>query len=552
MLSFLRIGLLLLPLTLAAALADLDEEVRRIATELRCAVCQNLSVADSPSELAQQMRGVILDQIKEGKTPEQIKAYFVSKYGEWILLAPSPKGLSLVLWVLPFVALVGGMVGVVLISRRWTRKKNSQHRSQTDPTLLERVRREIASGIGPSAGIESLSRTPRNLLLQEKAGFYSELRELEFDREAGRLGDTDYSELRRELEERAASVLERLESMPTGEPPSKSDVKELSAQPTVALGGSHRRWHLVVAGAFLLLFGIALGTLLTKSLRPRGSEGDSITGDFLTGTGQGRGGEGPQPQPSQSLASLLAQGRDAFGRQEWPRAIDAFKKALVIDPNAPEAHAYMGLILSQAGHADGALLAFDRALARDANFPLALWGKGLVLFHLNKDYASARGTWEKLLATVPSGKERDNLEQLIGEAKRLEKTGAPQAGPSQANRGSETGRLSGTITVASSLKNKLAPSDTLFIIVRRGMGGEGPPAAVKKISSPRFPLKFSIGAQDSMVPGTTLEGKLSISVRVDKDGNPGTRTAGDLIGVYNKNPVEVGQSSIDIIIDQAL
>src|SRR5262245_37713066 len=63
----------------ARAAADLDEQARQIAGELRCPVCQNLSVADSPSELAQQMRAVIVLQLKEGKTPEQIKAFFVSK-----------------------------------------------------------------------------------------------------------------------------------------------------------------------------------------------------------------------------------------------------------------------------------------------------------------------------------------------------------------------------------------------------------------------------------------------------------------------------------------
>src|SRR5205823_8557290 len=64
----------------AATAPDLEEQTRAIATELRCVVCQNLSVADSPSEMAQQMRGVVRDQLPEGKTPQEIKTYCVSKY----------------------------------------------------------------------------------------------------------------------------------------------------------------------------------------------------------------------------------------------------------------------------------------------------------------------------------------------------------------------------------------------------------------------------------------------------------------------------------------
>ena len=87
------LGLLLVILG-AGGQQDLEEQTRKIASELRCPVCQNLSAADSPSELAQEMRQFIFDQLKQGKSPEQIKGYFISKYGEWVLLAPTPKGFS--------------------------------------------------------------------------------------------------------------------------------------------------------------------------------------------------------------------------------------------------------------------------------------------------------------------------------------------------------------------------------------------------------------------------------------------------------------------------
>src|SRR5512138_2893201 len=66
-----------------------ERTVYEVASQLRCVVCQNLSVADSPSEMANQMRAIVRQQLTEGKNPQQIKDFFVSKYGEWVLLAPT-------------------------------------------------------------------------------------------------------------------------------------------------------------------------------------------------------------------------------------------------------------------------------------------------------------------------------------------------------------------------------------------------------------------------------------------------------------------------------
>ncbi len=77
----------------AAQAADrqaIEDRVRDIASDLRCVVCQNLSVADSPSDLAKEMRNLVREMVEQGKTREEIQAYFVSRYGEFVLLSP-PK-----------------------------------------------------------------------------------------------------------------------------------------------------------------------------------------------------------------------------------------------------------------------------------------------------------------------------------------------------------------------------------------------------------------------------------------------------------------------------
>ncbi len=100
---------------------DIDALVAEVASQLRCPVCRQLSVLDSPAEMAQEMRAVIRERLEAGETPEEVKAYFVSKYGEWILLAPKKKGFNLIVWLLPVVGVLGGAVILGVAFRRWTR-----------------------------------------------------------------------------------------------------------------------------------------------------------------------------------------------------------------------------------------------------------------------------------------------------------------------------------------------------------------------------------------------------------------------------------------------
>lgn len=91
----------------------------RIARELRCPVCQGLSVADSPSSTARAMVDDVKRRIEEGESDGEIRRAFVDRYGEWILLRPQGSGLSALAWTIPIVALVLGAGGLTLRFRRW-------------------------------------------------------------------------------------------------------------------------------------------------------------------------------------------------------------------------------------------------------------------------------------------------------------------------------------------------------------------------------------------------------------------------------------------------
>ena len=98
----------------------LEARTRAVAAQLRCPVCQGNSIEDSPSELAQDMKGVVREQLASGKSPDEVKQYFIAKYGEWILLEPKASGFNLVVYALPMVMVLIGGVVVWRAVKKWT------------------------------------------------------------------------------------------------------------------------------------------------------------------------------------------------------------------------------------------------------------------------------------------------------------------------------------------------------------------------------------------------------------------------------------------------
>lgn len=119
------LGALLALVALAAILAlqpraepTVAERVDEISRGLRCPDCQGLSVADSPTASAQEIRRQVEELVAGGATNEEVRDHFVARYGQWILLAPS----SPVVWVIPFAVVLAGAaaLGAWLMARRRT------------------------------------------------------------------------------------------------------------------------------------------------------------------------------------------------------------------------------------------------------------------------------------------------------------------------------------------------------------------------------------------------------------------------------------------------
>ncbi len=112
------------------------------------------------------------------------------------------------------------------------------------------------------------------------------------------------------------------------------------------------------------------------------------------------------------------------------------------------------------------------------------------------------------------------------------------------------GKVTGEIRVSEQLQSTLKQTDVLYIIARGFQSG--PPSAVKRIAKPQFPLKYTIGPEDAMIPGTPgfeSGGQLTMSARISRSGNA-SPSPGDLEGAYAKNPTTAGSAGIDILIEK--
>ncbi|RKH50947.1 cytochrome c-type biogenesis protein CcmH [Corallococcus sp. AB049A] len=94
-----------------------EARVQQLAKKLRCAVCQGLSVADSPSSMARAQLDKVRELVSDGKTDTEIVDYFVARYGEWVLLEPRAEGFNWFVWLGPVALVLGGLF-VILKQRQ--------------------------------------------------------------------------------------------------------------------------------------------------------------------------------------------------------------------------------------------------------------------------------------------------------------------------------------------------------------------------------------------------------------------------------------------------
>jgi len=105
------------------ALPNPQQEAQAVALmdTIRCVVCQGQPISGSNADLAGDMRRLIRERIAAGDSPDEVRSWLISKYGDWVSFKPQVKPATLPLWLVPLLALVGG---IWLVARRLKRKKD--------------------------------------------------------------------------------------------------------------------------------------------------------------------------------------------------------------------------------------------------------------------------------------------------------------------------------------------------------------------------------------------------------------------------------------------
>jgi cytochrome c-type biogenesis protein CcmH len=123
----------------------LEARARDLSRELRCVVCQNQSIDDSEAPLAHDLRVLVRDRLKAGDSDSQVLDFLVARYGEFVLLKPRFEIHTLLLWGLPPLALIAGMVGLLVAMRR-------RKMAGTEPVALSAAeQRRLTTLVEPGA-----------------------------------------------------------------------------------------------------------------------------------------------------------------------------------------------------------------------------------------------------------------------------------------------------------------------------------------------------------------------------------------------------------------
>jgi cytochrome c-type biogenesis protein CcmH len=116
-----------------------EARARDLSRELRCMVCQNQSIDDSEAPLARDLRLLVRERIAAGDSDAQVIDFLVARYGEFVLLKPRFEAHTLLLWLLPPLALAGGGLALWMHGRRRSRTAAAQ-----DPSLFRLTAEEEA------------------------------------------------------------------------------------------------------------------------------------------------------------------------------------------------------------------------------------------------------------------------------------------------------------------------------------------------------------------------------------------------------------------------
>lgn len=115
----------------------LEARMMKLASELRCLVCQNQTIADSHAALAIDLRQQVREMLSSGQSDQQITQYMTARYGDFVLYRPPFNAATVLLWIGPSAMAIGGLLGLVLVLRRRSRLPDDQFDADDVDTALD-------------------------------------------------------------------------------------------------------------------------------------------------------------------------------------------------------------------------------------------------------------------------------------------------------------------------------------------------------------------------------------------------------------------------------
>jgi len=253
--------------------------------------------------------------------------------------------------------------------------------------------------------------------------------------------------------------------------------------------------------------------------------------------------------------TMLGRSYMALGRAA--EAVDAYRKVQAQRPDDPNVLADLADALAVSGgrtlEGEPARL-IERALKIDPDHPKALALSGAHAFDKG-DYATAARQWERVAQLAPpdspmAQQAREGAEEARRQAQAGGATAAPRSSSGSASAPAANAAVSGTVTLAASLRGRASPEDTVFVFAR-AVDGPRMPLALMRRQVKDLPLNFRLDDAMAMAPGANLSSaqKVIVGARISKSGQAMPQS-GDLEGL--SAPVAVGAKDLRIEIDRAV
>ncbi|ROR07912.1 cytochrome c-type biogenesis protein CcmH [Erwinia sp. JUb26] len=485
-----------------------EQQYRHLTESLRCPKCQNNSIADSNSTIAADMRLKVYELLRQGQTPEQIKAWMIDRYGNFVSYQPPVQPSTLILWAGPLLFIVMGALVIVLRGRQRSGAAGTG-------TASQRVRGSQCYDVGqmePNAERQAteFARAPS---LPSASG----------------LADGG------------------LMSPPPCDPASRNPV--LTEPPTAQ---PLSRWALLPGGVLLAV--ISVGFYLKIGGLPQVLAWQQVKSELPALRRQVMD---PQAAPLnvEQLVQLALGIRSELQREphnlnDWMMlgrlgmvlnnpaiATQSFERALKLVPDNAEVRLSYAEVLTRSGDTQdnrraGAML--SEMLQHDGTNLRLL---GLLAFNAfnQQDYPAAIEAWDKMLALLPAKDPRvEVIRRSIAQARSAS--------------GQQNSRLALQVNLSPEAEKMLPEGGVLYISVSDGTTPV--PVAVKKLPLSHFPLSLTLDDSNAMMPERLLSALHQVRVRVEisRDGSANPQP-GDWFGLSEVTPFN-GQQQLAVTIDQ--